>query len=151
MPRKSASHASVVQIPLIRERPRPPQGLTERQRASWEQITGALPVGYFTCEMSACLVELVRAIERSDEFSKWLDQHPPDTVRTPADLKVHEQMSKGYFAASAMVLRLSTRLRLTPQSRYCANNALATAGRSSVDGTPNEAPRRKPWERFSEN
>jgi hypothetical protein len=121
-------------IPGIRQkRPPPPAELDEREAKLWTAITRSLPADWFVASWPL-LVELVRHIRIADDLMR-------DVARARAVIdelrKTSEPSSKLLLEASKQyraLLRLhalqtqrigtlSTRLRLTPQSRFARSTA----------------------------
>lgn len=144
MPRKSSSSSDVLQITRPIQPPAPPSDLTAGQQAQFIKFANALPVDYFTAAMISVLAELCRQIDYSNQAAMWLDAHPIDGLRTPADFRDHRHMARRHLTASDRVVRLSTKLRFLPQNQYHAVN---TASRSGKTGTRVLAGVRRPWDR----
>ena len=147
MPRKSSSSSDIVALPVRRDPPKPPPDLTQAQAEQWQAICSVLPADYFRGEALATLAELCRAITDSREFARWLDAHPLDSLKTPADLRQHATISRLRLTASNLVARLSSKLRLLPSNRYQPINAASKAG---LTGHRQPAGPR-PWDRRNVN
>jgi hypothetical protein len=141
-------------------RPKAPRELTKDQREEWDEITARMPQDWFGREMFPMLVSLCRAVSYSrrlaaelEEVEHGLDslpdrlrqQNPETTLKDiEAILQLRLNRRTDLYRLQAdqarLVMALSTKLRLTPQSRYQP----ATAGRKTFD--QNQQPRRFPWE-----
>ncbi|MCB4365747.1 hypothetical protein KIH07_18580 [Hydrogenophaga taeniospiralis] len=132
MPRQSAASLSVA-TPSLGARPPPPRELSDRQKALWLQYTACKPVGWFTDESLPLLVALVAHVEGFEvlerEFRAVTDLADIDK------LKWYDQLAKLRQRESAAIASLSTKLRLTPQSRYTPQSA-ATASQRRPGSAP---------------
>ena len=142
------------------ERPKPPRELTEDQREEWDEISARMPQDWFGRETFPMLVNLCRAVCYSRRLAGELEEVEhgldglPDRLRqqspetTPKDIEVilemrlnrRTELYKLQADQARLVMALSTKLRLTPQSRYQP----ITAGRKMFD--QNQQPQKMPWE-----
>lgn len=129
MPRRSADALAVVRPvtpPATGVRLAPPAHLSEGARAAWNEITQALPAGYFSREQAPMLEVLAHATAEHRRLCEWL-QHA-ETLDEVA------RLSRLIDTAAARISTASTRLRLTAQSRYTPRAAVnATQGMSYAD------------------
>lgn len=139
MPRQSAASLSVA-TPSLGARPPPPRELSDRQRALWVQYTACKPVGWFTDEtlpMLAALCSHVESFELIDKEFRGAD------LGDSEKLKWFDQLAKLRVRESQAIACLSTKLRLTQQSRYTPQSA-ATASQRRPGSAPWETkPTRK--------
>ena len=143
MPRKSSSSSEVVALPVRRDPPKPPADLTQEQAQQWRAICSALPPDYFRGEALPVLAELCRCIVNSRQFAQWLDSNPIETLRTPTHIREHARVARLRLAASGMVARLSSKLRLLPSNRYQPINAGSRAGETGYRQPAGP----RPWDR----
>ena len=142
------------------ERPKPPRELTADQRTEWVEITARMPQDWFGREMFPMLVSLCRAVcysrrlaEELEEVEHGLDglpdrlrQQNPETalkdIEAVLEMRLNRrtELYKLQADQARLVMALSTKLRLTPQSRYQP----ITAGRKIFD--QNQQPQKMPWE-----
>jgi hypothetical protein len=94
-----------------------PDSLTPEQKTIWAEITSETPSQWFTAENSALLAQLTRHIDASNYLSKLIEVEkalPPDLY----DWDRMKEMLASLRAESGVITSLSTKLRLTNQSRY---------------------------------
>ena len=116
------------------QKPEPPEELTLEEAEEWKRYVGRMPADWFTAEVQPVLVELCRHRCLSRKAAEALHQVGP--LRSKASVEAFVQLSRAHTEQSKMVVTLSTKLRLTPQSRYATKPAY-NAVKSSI---------RKPWE-----
>lgn len=117
-------------------RPAAPAALTARQRILWGEIVASVPAAWFTSAMTPLVKLLVGHAETAEEIQQALDSiDPDDLLDRPDRQRFFAQLLQLRRAESNMVLTLSTRLRLTPQSRFSAA-AAGTATRSFTPQAP---------------
>ncbi len=104
MPRKSANSRGVKSAADLR-RPKPMHYLTDREKAVWKEMVGAVPPDYFDIATHRLLAEYCRCAIRLEDKSN------EDDIR--------------------IIAMLSRSFRMTPQSRMSADRA-ATAARTGV-------------------
>lgn len=161
--RKSAIDLLAPTIPDTR--PSPPEELEPEQRAEWEAITARLPVDWFTGENIPMLKELCRHITYARELARQVAKLRADiqavtegsTADTAGSMGVAERRkiqaelrdelcrllrSHGY--QTERIGNLSTKLRLTKQSRYDASSAYRAAKDAG-------STMKKPWLDWGEN
>jgi hypothetical protein len=132
--RKSAEALSVVTT-IPGQRPEPPDTLDEDESVEWRAIVERMPTDWFTRETWPVLAELCRHICTSNVVSARLSADRKRLVLKDPELldkltKIHEREARA-------ISSLSTRLRLTPQSRYDEKKA-----NTAVQSVPVV----KPWE-----
>ena len=143
-----------------RRAPKPPRELTKDQREEWDEISARMPEDWFGRETFPMLVSLCRAITYSrrlagelEEVEQGLDSLPdrlrqqnPETTLKDIEgilelrLNRRTELYKLQADQARLVMALSTKLRLTPQSRYQP----ITAGRKMFDR--NQQPHKMPWD-----
>ena len=165
--RKSSAARSMANVMALQgldgwneERPKPPRELTKDQREEWDEISARMPQDWFGREMFPMLVSLCRAVTYSrrlagelEEVEHGLDSLPdrlrqqnPETtlkdIEAILELRLNRRTELYRLQAdqARLVMALSTKLRLTPQSRYQP----ITAGRKMFDR--NQQPQKMPWE-----
>jgi hypothetical protein len=125
MPRKSAASLAVAR-PELGNKASPPHALSERQRALWLQIVSAKPADWFSPETHPMLAALVAHIETFELLER--EFRGLDKVDTAERLVWLDRLSKLRERESRAIATLSTKLRLTNQSRYTPK-AAGTASR----------------------
>jgi hypothetical protein len=154
--RKSSAARSMANVMALKEldgwneeRPKPPRELTKVQREEWDEISARMPQDWFGREMFPMLVSLCRAVCYSRRLAGELEEVEhgldglPDRLRqknpetTLKDIEAilemrsnrRTELYKLQADQARLVMALSTKLRLTPQSRYQP----VTAGRKMFD------------------
>jgi hypothetical protein len=108
-----------------RERSSPPPCLSPAEAEQWMVYTGALPSDWFPAEVQPLLIELCQAIP--------LSQRCADELRGIKSLEGDESLRKFgellrlKLGLSALIMQLSTKMRLTVQSRLTSRRASALA------------------------
>ena len=141
MPRKSAAALAIARVtPITDARPAPPDDLTEAQGAEWRRIVDRLPADWFPAECRPLLAALCRHIVQARAIADLINQFQPAWVAEEGGLERLDLLQKMLDREDRATITLSTKLRLTPQSRYAAQkvNTLAKNARS--------ADFRVPWE-----
>jgi hypothetical protein len=112
-----------------RKRPPPPQELDPREIKVWRDIVRSLPADWFTAGNQFLLKELCRHIRLSDDtmvdigreraaVDEVMAMPKPPTKLLIEALKKYRAALQSHALQSAQIASLSTKLRLTPQSRY---------------------------------
>ena len=165
--RKSSAARSITNVMSLQGldvrnvgRPKPPRELTKDQRKEWDEISVRMPQDWFGRETFPMLVSLCRAVTYSrrlaaeleevehglDSLPNRLRQQNPETTLKDIEgilelrLNRRTELYKLHADQARLVMALSTKLRLTPQSRYQP----ITAGRKMFD--QNQQPQKMPWE-----
>ncbi len=134
--RKSAAELSVIQG--IRQRPSPPDELTQEESREWREIVANMPVDWFGRETFPLLCAYCRHVTNSRHIAGLIeDARKGDLSDRKALMRFNRLLGMQVRQSSALA-GLATRMRLTNQSRYTARSA-ATAVRGVPDGPP-------PWE-----
>ncbi len=155
---KSAESQVVYVVPeALPQRPEPPDCLTPAESRQWVAYVERMPIDWFTAEVQPVLVNLCRAVCLSDYFAARLQEvlgvldglegrlrleHPgisDEDVETAVAILHGRKVdyARSQLEQSKQVGSLSTKLRLTPQSRYQPNTAAART---------RDEPRKRPWE-----
>jgi len=129
--------------PIIQSaREPPPDDLTPKQQAIWVEITKDLDRDWFA-DTRHLLAELVAHIDFAAMLREGIEDVRTQLARLPLGTKEERATSRQLTALlrahgkqSAAVAHLSTKLRLTPQSRQSARRADQVRHRTG----------RRPWE-----
>jgi hypothetical protein len=142
------------------KRPKAPKELSSDQKVEWNAIVDRMPEDWLTPETCPILTNLCRHIVYARDFAHELEdlnesfkkicfrlrqEHSelePKEVRALARMQLDRrgELAKMHGEQTRMIATLSTKLRLTPQSRMQA----VTAGRKMFDR--NQQPQKMPWE-----
>src|SRR5262245_41500895 len=88
-------------------RPDPPEAFTKPERAVWHRIVDACPPDWFTPECAPLLARLCVLIVMSEQLeAKWRAQ------------TLEKREGRIYLEVIRQVANITTKLRLSPQSRY---------------------------------
>lgn len=136
--RKSSASLSVVQLAPGMRRPDPPAELTPEQAEEWRAIVGRMPADWFTRENQAMLVDLCRHVVIARRVSEQIDAFDPEWLADEEGLKRYDKLTSILERHTRTIASLSTRMRLTQQSRY--NAAAANTASERAKGPV------KPWE-----
>jgi phage terminase small subunit len=118
VPRKSPEAKSLLpraRVPL--KRPEPPENLPEAARDEWRRIVAAMPADWFTEEMWPLLSALCGVSVTLGRITRELN------CQKKIDGSGFAELSRLQATLSEQVMRMSTKLRLTPMSRYNTNRA----------------------------
>ena len=137
--RKSAvALATMAAIPG--QRPAPPAELTEEQAEEWRAIVATKPPEWFNRDSQALLVALCRHIVISRRIAEQIDSFPIDLLSTDEGLSRYRRLGTMAERHSGAMASISTKLRLTPQSRYTPKAAYTASSRGDATGSS------RPWE-----
>lgn len=115
--------------------PAAPRGLSKRQRTLWRDITRSKPVAWWDTAAQLLLAALVGHIETLERLQSQVTL--VGDLASPAALARLEQLSRLRDRESKQVAMLSTRMRLTAQSRYEPRRAGRDGRlRAADDGNP---------------
>jgi hypothetical protein len=95
----------------------PPSELSDEQKAEWLRITAELPSSWFTAENVPLLAQLCRHITYARYLAGLIEIDrglPPDQW----DWERLKDLLAAHRGESGAMVQLSTKLRLTNQSRY---------------------------------
>ena len=152
MPRKREQNGPI--IPGSTKRPSPPAALDDpREIRAWRDIVRSLPPDWFTSGGQLLLTQLCRHIRWSndtvadirrariavDEVEKM--PKPPTKLLIEA-LRKYRAALQCHALQSGQIASLSTKLRLTPQSRY--------GHRSAKTAAETVSPYPDPWSDWSD-
>jgi hypothetical protein len=129
--RRSAASFEI-QPTLPGQRPEPPAELTAEEAKEWVAITNKMPVDWFPREQHPLLVELVQAIVMSRRLAA--------EIAASASLGEAEKPVKLKLQIAHTIAAISTKLRLTNQSRYGKRTAERLSEKTNQQG------RTRPWE-----
>jgi hypothetical protein len=127
MPRKSAAALAVVPIATAARRPAPPDDLTKPQAIEWQRIVDRLPADWFPPETWPLLAALARHIVHARMLADMVSQFRPAWVAEEGGLERLDRLLKMLDREHHAIARMSTKLRLTNQSRYDAQKARTLA------------------------
>jgi phage terminase small subunit len=136
--RKSSAALSVVPLAPGARRPDPPDELTPEQADEWRAVVGRMPADWFTRENQAMLVDLCRHVVIARRVSEQIDAFDPAWLADDEGLKRYDKLTAILERHTRTIASLSTRMRLTQQSRY--NAAAANTASEKAKGPV------KPWE-----
>jgi hypothetical protein len=127
--RVSAAAIGVARVRIdAKARPAPPPGLTASERRQWNEITAALRPDWFEAENLPLLAEYVRTAELCTRLARELRKIQVCEPR-------FAELSRQKMAATNMLLRLATKLRLTIQASTTTRTSKHAGGSHP-----------KPWE-----
>ena len=136
MPRKREQNGPI--IPGSTKRPPPPPGLDPREIKVWRDIVRSLPADWFTSGGQLLLKELCRHIRLSDDtvadikreraaVDEVMAMPKPPTKLLVEALRKYRAALQCHALQSGQIASLSTKLRLTPQSKYGHRSAKTAA------------------------
>lgn len=137
MPRKSVASLSVARPEFGGKAP-PPHTLSDRQRALWLQIVNSKPAGWFTDDTQPMLAALVAHIETFELLER--EFRGVNSLDTADKLGWLEKLARMRERESRAIASLSTKLRITQQSRYTPKAASTATKRTTP--APWETPAR---------
>ena len=137
--RKSAAALSTV-TNIPGQRAAPPAELTDEQAEEWRAIVATKPPEWFNRDCQALLVALCRHIVISRRVAEMVDSFPMDQLSTEEGLARYQRLGTMMERHSGAVATISTKLRLTPQSRYNPRSADTAASRADATGSS------RPWD-----
>ena len=137
--RKSTASLTVLPTVLKPVETDAPEHLSDQEKAEWKKIVDRMPTGFFTAEMFPMLAALCQHIVSQKKISAIIDGMGQMSATDPEAIKQYDRLLAMRERESRAMASFSTKLRLTPQSRYQPN----TAG-SKTAGVGSGAI--KPWE-----
>src|SRR5262245_42727589 len=116
--RKSAEAMSVAPIGLVpSKRPEPPGDLTsEEAKKEWNRIVNSMPPDWFTPEMWGMLATMCNAAVELKKVSACMVHEDPGS-------KEYANYARLFSMLASTVSRISSKLKLTAQSRHNMNRA----------------------------
>lgn len=118
-------------------RPAPPAHLTAPQADVWRSIVDRMPAEWFTPETRPVLVALCRHVVQADVIARQLEGMAEEWLTSEDGLRRYDRLAAMLDREGRAVANLSTRLRLTPQSRYRPKTAGTAADAAGA--------LKKPW------
>lgn len=112
---------TVAPAPSPDGRPSPPPELDGPAAEQWKVYVSAMPSGWFTREMEPVLSELCQVIQLSNATA--LELRKIKSLRRNDTLHKFLKIARTKLELSARVMQLSTKLRLTVQSRIRSEKA----------------------------
>lgn len=148
-------------VAYMPQRPEPPKELSREGKVAWRSYVARMPADWFTDETLPMLLELCRSVVKSARFeaeleeltgrskglAKRLREEEPDLSPRLMNQRIQIHYDRIYDLnklqqdQARMIATMSTKLRLTPQSRFDRK----VAARVANEEPP--APRKKLWER----
>jgi hypothetical protein len=125
------TYAHIIELPVERGRLRPGK-LPPEQRKIWNQMVNAMPTGYFGPENEHLLRALCSHVVAAELCARELA-----TACNNEDMEKVDTLSAIHARESKTIADLSTKLRLTPRSRYSQEEA---SHRQRLNSTT------RPWE-----
>ena len=121
--RKSSAALAVVETASDRavtrfERLPMPAGMSQAQAAVWKRTVDSLPGDWFGTSDGPLLVQYCRWVVEADALQAKKDELPQDALETETGLRYYERISRMHANATAAIVSLATKMRLTPHSRY---------------------------------
>ncbi len=147
MPRKSQDALGPILPGVPRKRSPPPPELDPREAKIWRDITRSLPADWFTSGNHLLLKELCRHVRLSDDSmvdialaraavdEVMATPKPPPKLLIEA-LKKYRAALQSHALQSERIASLSTKLRITNQSRYAPRVAGTAANTVSAYPEP---------------
>jgi hypothetical protein len=114
---RSKSMAHIIELPVERGRLRPDK-MRPQERAVWHSIVDAMPSGYFGPENAHLLKMLCSHVVTAEVVAAELA-----AARDADDMEKVGTLSAIHARTSLTIGNLSTRLKLTPKSRYSQEQA----------------------------
>ena len=136
--RKSAASLAVVR-PITDHRPSPPDDLTDEQAAEWRRIVHRMPSDWFPVETQPLLAALCRHIVLARRLAVIIAEFRTEWLAEDGGLDRLEQLAKMQDREHRAAASLSTKLRLTNQSRYTPGRAVTEAAKGGSGG-------KRPWD-----
>lgn len=136
--RKSQASLSVVPAG-IPKRPDPPKDLGKEEQIEWKAIVNRMPVDWFREEQFPLLSQLCRHIVLGRDVSDRVKAFLRPKMDT-AQIRDYSRLLNMMTKQTKTIATLSTKLRLTNQSKYYASKAFTKIRKASAN---------KPWERKS--
>src|SRR6185312_2854032 len=118
MSRPAAASYTVAPVALPDlDYPEPPVEFNEEQAEQWRSVVHGLPPDFFRPEMHPLLAQLCLAACISRELVIKINAHNR-RVQDGAWMATYKELITLLLEQAKFILQVSTKLRLTPQSRY---------------------------------
>jgi hypothetical protein len=134
--KKSIASLAVLPSAVLDARPEPSKHLTKQEAIEWKLIVDRMPANFFTAEMLPMLSALCQHIVAARRLSTLLENlgeagfsDLDEVDRLDKILKMRERENKA-------IASFSTKLRLTPQSRYQPSTAAAKVSNATTSAKP---------------
>jgi hypothetical protein len=129
---KRAAGAPVIEL---HPQPQPPADLNEAEAAIWRSLVASMPASWFRPETHAMLETLCRVTVQLHQINKQFARFGSELPRAAKQWQRYKELTALRGRLASQVSLLSTKLRLTPQSRI---NPLSAARRVTrhVDQPP---------------
>ena len=113
--RKSAAELAIAQVVEVQPRPAAPEELADEEAREWEDIVSRMPAKWFTRATWPLLMQLCRHVVAARRVAQLIHK---EEQSDKFDLIKWDRLLRAQERQSALVASLSTKMRLTPQSRY---------------------------------
>jgi hypothetical protein len=118
--RSAAALAIAAPTVEIVQRPDAPYDLTDEQVDEWRAIVNRLPADWFPRETHGVLAQLCRHIVNARRVAQLITA---ELENEKLDVGVYEQLLRMQAKESALIVSLSTKLRITQQATVRAEKA----------------------------
>lgn len=137
-PGRKAGAALATVAPALMELPEPPENLTEPQADVWRTVVASKPVDWFLPDTLPLLSAYCKATVEHQRVSALLDAFNCECLKDEdgAALERYDKLTKLQDRQARLMMSLATKMRLTQQSRYRADEA---------HGVARKAGRARPW------
>lgn len=135
--RKSSASLSVV-AEMVRNRPDPPDSLSDDESRLWREVTATKPPEWWDAGSIPLLTEYCRLKTSVDLVAGEIASFSSAALQEPGGLKWYKELIGIRDKCQSRLTQLAMKMRLTQQARYDTQKA----GRA-VKSTA----ARKPWER----
>ena len=140
MPRKTAEALATLAVVerMPQDRPAPPQELSEAESVHWRLIVGNMPPGWFTLEMQSMLATLCSQIVTCEALESRIRAFDKGSLSGPK-LDSYSQLVNLHLKVSTVAAQISTKLRLTPQSRTLCRGITSASTPSTLTSLQSSA------------
>jgi len=137
MSRRSAASLAVPAAALVPgKRPDPPDNLSSEEAKVWNGVVGSMPPDWFTPEMWPLLSVLCSCTVQFDKIREALNVEEIGSSQ-------YKSLTRLQVTYATQVMRISTKLKLTAQSRHNSNKA-AKATKEAVSLRRQNRPWKRP-------
>jgi hypothetical protein len=119
------------------QRPKPPEELSEPEKAAWQAIVSAKPSDWFKKDSHGLLIQYCRHLYNASRISQIIETFINDDSDAPGWIVEYDRLLKMQERESRALLALARAMRITNQSRFHPRSA----GRRS-ENMPKSDP---PW------